>query len=57
LIQEGIFAERPDISGRITGQVQEIILESDEKVQFEKPDAPVLIGQIIIKELRETMRS
>jgi hypothetical protein len=57
LIQEGIFAERPDISGRITGQVQEIILESDEKVQFEKPDASVLIGQIIIKELRETMRS
>jgi hypothetical protein len=44
LIQIEIFAERSDISGQITGQVQKSLLESSEKVghiRCPKLDSPI----------------
>jgi hypothetical protein len=44
LIQIEIFAERPDISGQISGQVQKSLLESSEEaehIRCLKPNNPV----------------
>jgi hypothetical protein len=64
LIQRDIFAKNPDMSGRITGQVQKNLLESGEgtghiwwTIRFTKLDTPILTGQRIMEELRENLRN
>jgi hypothetical protein len=67
LIQNEIFAERPDMSEQITGQVRKTLLESSERsgisgdqnriVWFVKLDTLILTAMRIKRKFRENLRS